>query len=385
MTRRHRRGRRPALVAALTGFIRSYVVMTEAQTLVVALWVIHTHCVEAFQQTPYLAVTSPEKQCGKSRLMEILNLLVARPWPAVLPSEAVLYRHVSATRPTLLFDEVDTVFKGLNDRYEGHRAILNAGHRKGTLVPRCFGPNQEVVHFQVFCPKVLAGIGGLPDTVADRSIPIRLLRKKPTEKVRRLSTREAEAEAAPLKKRVEKWVSKHRAGLGRAWPEMPDELSDRMREGCEPLVEIADALRIGKAARAALVEVLAAERVDSPESNRLRLLADLREIFLRADRKHGHRVEAIKTTDLLADLWAIDDAPWATYFGRGVDARDLARLLREYEIKPVPFRRKKAERMAGTGDVAKGYRRRGLEDAWQRYLPQPSNRSNRTGGKRGTK
>jgi len=372
-----RRRTKPTLPAALTTFLRSYVVMSEAQTLIVALWVIHTHCVEVFQQTPYLAVTSAEKQCGKSRLMELLGLLVARPWPAVMPSEAVLYRHVTATLPTLLFDEVDTVFKGLSDRYEGHRAILNAGHRKGALVPRCFGPNQEVVHFRVFCPKVLAGIGVLPDTVADRSIPIRLLRKKPEEKVRRLSLRTAEAEAAPLKERVERWVGEHRDLLGTDWPEMPEPLSDRMQEGCEPLVEIADRLDVGGAARAALVEVLTADRVDSPESHRLRLLTDLHQIFLRADRKRGSRVKGMKTTELLRRLEEIDDAPWATYFGRGLGSRDLAALLREYGIKPKALRLRRSERTSGSESVAKGYRRDDLEDAWKRYLVKPSNRGNR--------
>lgn len=75
-----------ALVNDVRRFVRRYVVMTNEQLLVVTLWVVHTHCVEAFEQTPYLAVTSPEKQCGKSRLLETTELLVAQPWQTVLPS-----------------------------------------------------------------------------------------------------------------------------------------------------------------------------------------------------------------------------------------------------------------------------------------------------------
>ncbi len=97
--------RKSVLVFELMAFVRTYVVMTRAQLLIVALWIIHTFCIEAFEQTPYLSVTSPEKQCGKTRFLETLEVLVARPWLAILPSEAVLYRTIDQRVPTLLLDE----------------------------------------------------------------------------------------------------------------------------------------------------------------------------------------------------------------------------------------------------------------------------------------
>jgi hypothetical protein len=289
----------------LARFLRSYVVMTDAQTQVVALWVIHTHCFGVFQQTPYLSVTSPEKGCGKSRLLEALHLLVSNPWMAITPSEAVLYRYVHFKRPTLLLDEVDTIFNlqsKASGRYEGHRAILNAGHRRGSRVPRCVGQDQEIQEFAVFCPKVLAGIGSLPDTVADRAVPIRLERKKPDEKVCRWRRREVEPVANGLREEIETWVDDNRVDLGDAQPTMPDELSDRMQEGCEPLVAIADALGHGDAARAALVELLSGDRLDDQESLRLRLLADIRIVFDKRERKQKKQVRGMGTTDLLAAL-----------------------------------------------------------------------------------
>lgn len=53
------------LVADLKSFIRQYVVMADEKVLVVALWIIYTHCFEEFEQTPYLAITSPEKQLSR--------------------------------------------------------------------------------------------------------------------------------------------------------------------------------------------------------------------------------------------------------------------------------------------------------------------------------
>jgi hypothetical protein len=53
-----------SLVDDLMDFIGRFVVMSDDQRLIVALWVIHTHCLDAFEQTPYLAVTSPEKSAA---------------------------------------------------------------------------------------------------------------------------------------------------------------------------------------------------------------------------------------------------------------------------------------------------------------------------------
>ena len=86
---------------------------------------------------------SPEKQCGKTRLLDVLELVVARPWRAIMPSEAVLFRKIDAVTPTLLLDEADAIFDKSNGTTEPLRALLNAGNRRGTSVPRCVGPRQS--------------------------------------------------------------------------------------------------------------------------------------------------------------------------------------------------------------------------------------------------
>ncbi len=349
------------LVNQLRRFIRRYVVMSDEQLLVVALWAIHTYAVEAFEQTPYLAVTSPERQCGKSRLLETLAEVVCKPWAVVLPSEAVVFRTVDRRKPTLMLDEVDAIFNPRTaDRYEGLRALLNNGHRRGMPVPRCVGTSQSLVEFDPFCPKVLAGIGTLPDTVADRSVPIRLQRRRKNERVKRFFRRDATQVAEPLRTNAQAWAEQHKDQLAEARPEMPNELSDRMQEGCESLVAIADACGCGKAARAALVGLLAAERLDDQETMRLRLLRDLRTVWQTRERKRGNRLRAIATSRLLSDLCAMDEAPWGSYYGHKMEARDLASLLHHYGIRSTTIR--------NSGTVAKGYKRDDLYEAWQRYL-----------------
>jgi hypothetical protein len=354
----------PSILNALTDLIRRYVVMTDEQLLVTAIWVVQTHCIDSFEQTPYLAVVSPEKQCGKSRLLEVLELLVRKPWMAIVPSEAVVFRRIHSSTPTLLLDEVDTIFKqSMADRYEGLRAILNAGHRRGSKVPRCVGPDQEIEEFNVFCPKVLAGIGPcLPETVADRSIPIHLKRRSGNEPVERFRRRDVVPTADDLRKRIERWAKAHKESLRDARPTLPDELSDRAQEGCEGLVAIANALGVGEPLRAALVVLLTEERADDQESIRLRLLRDVQAVFVEKEARLGRRVTSVSTEELLKRLDEMDEAPWASYCGRGIEARDLAQILAHYDVRSTTIRIK------GQDKPRKGYKQDDLHDAWSRYL-----------------
>lgn len=344
------------LLGDVARFVRRFVVMAPAQLVATSLWVIHTHAVGAAEQTPYLVITSPEKQCGKTRLIEVLELLVARPWHTVLPSEAVIYRRIHAERPTLLLDEVDTIFNPRSaDKHEGLRALINAGNRRGVTVPRCLNGGEKLVHFRVYSAKALAGIGTLPDTITDRSIPIRMKRRARDERVERLRRRDVEPEAEALVERIEAWATKNAGRLERARPTSPEELSDRMQDASEPLLAIAD--RLGKPwppiAREAIVSLCVGDRDDDASSMRLRLLTDVRAVF----EERGRRL--MTTDDLLGGLFAIPEAPWATYYGRMLEPRDVAALLRHYGVRPRNVR---------VGDeIRKGYRRDELEDAWRRY------------------
>ena len=119
-------------------FLKTYVVFSSgAEPVAIAFWIAHTWIFDAFDYTPYLHIWSPEKRCGKTRLLDCLELLVAKPWRAVSPTEAVLYRKIENDQPTLLLDEVDTVFSGSRDeRKEPLRALLNAGFERKAKVPR---------------------------------------------------------------------------------------------------------------------------------------------------------------------------------------------------------------------------------------------------------
>jgi Protein of unknown function (DUF3631) len=222
------------------GFIRRFVVLDDAQADAVTLWAAHTHVFDAFGCTPYLAITSPEKRSGKTRLLEVLELLVREPLQTANISDAALFRVIDKKSPALLMDEVDAVFK--SREREELRGLLNAGYRKGAVAHRMGGKsNRSLETFKVFCPKAFAGIGNcLPDTIVDRAIRIRLKRRTRAEPVERFRLREVEPTGHMLRDRLADWLEPQHDYLVSSRPQLPGELDDRAQDVWEPLLAIAD-------------------------------------------------------------------------------------------------------------------------------------------------
>src|SRR5215216_1207340 len=347
------------LLVNLIGFIRRFVALSDAQGDIVALWAVHTHALDAADCTGYLSITSAEKRSGKTRLLEVLALLVALAWLTGRVTPAVLVRKVAAETPTLLLDESDAAFKGDREYAETLRAVLNSGFRRGGVASLCVGQGANLSYqdFAVFGPKAIAGIGKLPDTVADRSIPIELRRRRPGEVVERFRLRKAGPEALPLQRAAAAWAEANVTTLAEAEPELPDELDDRAQDIIEPLLAIADEAggEWPERARRAAVELLSGEGREDSDSLGVRLLKDLRAVF------EEERADRLATGALLAKLHKMEEAPWASLRGEPLDARGLARFLKPYGVKP--------EQLRINEDKVRGYRRASFEDTWSRYVP----------------
>ncbi|MDK1475406.1 DUF3631 domain-containing protein [Streptomyces sp. 549] len=345
---------------------------TQAAYVAVALWDAHAHLLDCFDSTPRLAFLSPEPGSGKSRALEIVETLVPHPMVAVNASAAALFRAVSGTdgRPTILFDEIDTVFGPKAGENEELRGFLNAGHRRSGVTYRCVGDGstQNVVAFPSYCAVAMAGLGSLPDTILTRSVIIRMRRRAPNERVEPFRQRLHEGEGNTLRDRLAAWANTVRTGLEGAWPTMPEGVTDRPADVWEPLLAVADAA--GGAwparARAACVELVTAAKEDDRTSLGIRLLTDLRDhVFCGADR--------MPTAVILECLNAMDEAPWPDMGGKPMTPRALSRLLGEYvtgdnkAIKPRPIRT--------AAGVPRGYYAEDLADAWTRYCPPPPEKS----------
>ena len=173
--------------------------------------------------------------------------------------------------------------------------------------------------------------------------------------------RDVKPQAEALKEQMQAWADEHAEEVGNARPEMPDQISDRMQEGCESLIAIADIEGVGKAARGALVKLLTGERFDRQDVMRKRLLRDLKRVWEALEQEHDRRIPAARTQTLLLGLQQIEDAIWAErYYGHSLEATDLASLLAHYELRPT--------RIKFEGKVWKGYRRDPLWNVFERYL-----------------
>lgn len=167
-------------------FLRRFVAYpSEAARVAAVLWVGHAHLLDCFESTPRLAHLSPEPGSGKTRALEALEPLVPRPLHAINATPAALFRSVSddAGTPTILFDEIDTVFGPKAKDNEEVRGMLNAGHRRGATPCAASARYRPPTEFPAYCAVALAGLGDMPDTIMSRSVVIRMRRRSPTEKV----------------------------------------------------------------------------------------------------------------------------------------------------------------------------------------------------------
>jgi hypothetical protein len=348
------------LLDELRSKIGKYVVLPSEEALTaVTLWVAATHIQTALQHAPRLAVMSPTKGCGKSRVLDVLYETVHDPMMTVNTSPAVIFRTIGKIPPTLLVDEADTIFspKASGDS-EILRGLLNAGHQRNRPAWRISGPEHKPTPFPTFAMAAIAGIGDLPDTITDRSVVLRMQKRKPGEKVAPFRSRYAAPELNALRDRLAAWLGPLRSTAARMVPAMPVE--DRAADTWEPLVIIAD-LAGGHwpdKARAACLAMTRHEAVqDEQTSLKTRLLRDIHRVFERANNP-----EALPTLDLVAALIQDADAPWAEHGAKGLNAYHLGNLLRDFGIGPANYR-------FDQGRQAKAYLRNRFLDAWARHCP----------------
>jgi hypothetical protein len=332
----------------------------------------HTWAFSSAHATPYLFVKSPQRRSGKTRLLEVLELVCRGAMRAASVSEAGLFQAVEAWRPTFLLDEIDAMFTSRSERAEAVRGILNAGNRPNSFVVRGTQDGTPA-KFDTFCPKVLAGIdtGKLPDTIKDRSIVIGLERKLRSESVARLRERELRESLDDLRAQLENWAAEHAEALAAFQITEPiREIDDRLEEAWEPLLAVAEVAGGDWPERGRRAAVALSASDAGAEDRGQLLLCALKAMFTD---------DAMFTADICSKLNFDDELPFGgDRKGAGIDGRGLAALLKPYGIKPANVRIEDKPQ-------AKGYERTQFAGAWERYADtdpavDPSQASQRLSG-----
>ena len=215
----------------------------------VTLWAAHAHMRDekgtlVFRATPRLYLLQLEPGSGKSKVLELLNMLCPATYGLTLePTPAGLMHTIGSEHATVFIDEGDVMF-GAGQRKSAVRAIINGGYeRHGTML---HGKGSKATRVPVFGALALAGLDVLEKATGDtltallsRGVRIRMKKAGKNDRPGKV-TRVTEGQGAKLRDWLEAWASQVRDDLTDYQPKMPEEVDGRPEQIWEPLVAIGD-------------------------------------------------------------------------------------------------------------------------------------------------
>ncbi|WP_456953117.1 DUF3631 domain-containing protein [Lysobacter sp. HA35] len=332
--------------------MRRYVVADACTLRAAVLWCAMTWFVAHATVLPIALITAPERECGKTTLLDVMGRFAFRALLAANISSAALFRCVEAWSPTLMIDEADAFLR----ESEELRGIVNSGHTlQSAKVVRTVevNGNHEPRVFPTFCPRAIATIGRQHGTIESRSIVLGLRRALPGEVAERLRHADP-AVFVDVQRKLARWARDDGLAFAKARPTLQG-LSNRDADNVEPLLALAD-LAGGdwpRLARDALLAITGNVRA-TPSVNE-ELLADVRAVFA------ANGVDRLSSEGLVEALTADVEGRWATLNnGRPITPRQLSQRLQTFKVAPKTVRI--GER------TLRGYLAVQFADAFRRYL-----------------
>jgi len=363
-------------------FLSRFIVLPkESDYFLITLWIAHTYFTDILTTTPRLGFLSPEYGCGKSRCLEVIHSLSFESVSLDYTTRAFLMRKTDQIRqkynrpPTLLIDEVDTVWNGSknSDASEALRAIVNSGYRQGATygvveeVTRNIGgktvKKREPVDFEVFAPLAYAGKGDrAPQSVKSRSIEIRLQKRTASELIEDFQTKAVKSEAEGLKEWLGDWADAKRVEVEWENVTLPRELIDRDRELLLPLYAVAQVGGWGEEFLQ-VADTFHNQKENEETPNERKILSDCLEVF-----HYQGSSDRITSKELIKGLNALEDGDYKHWNReRGITNKTLSKTLRLYGIESQDIR---------FGEkIIKGYYRQPFEVAVARYIQEESSSS----------
>ena len=299
-----------------------------------AFWIVQTYCYECFYYCGYLALRSATPGCGKTRLLSLISLFAkGRPDIMANPTAAVLFR---LGQQVMILDEIDKLRNVDKDTHGDILAVLDSGFQCNGTVYRCVGKNHEVKKFPVYCPKAIAGIELLADTLADRCFSIQMRRSDRS--MPRLKVRKLEHEASLIRQQLEEWAAQNTDLVLESYEGLSEVAAlagydHRFQDLCEPLLilsHIADEERGDMHERGithrllAGIKAAAVRRQPTGREEQLHAFLDIAEEHL-----SGVSEVFVRTASLIESCADRDEVSWIE------TGRKLANFLKSFEISSV--------------------------------------------------
>ncbi len=341
----------PDLLVTLAELFREELRTSAVNASTLALWTLHTWCLEWAPSSPRLALVSAVPNAGKSTVLALLGALVPRPLPLAHARESQLLTLIDQVHPTLLLDDAERW------AIEGGRVqdLLIAGHARGAQYLSTVDWGLEPPLRSCFTPCAFSMMGAPPPEMARRSIVIALSPALAGEYA------EPEGELSPewlaeQRRKCARWAQDHGPEAMAQTPAPPPGFSLAKMSTWRPLLAIAQAA--GEAWRERGSEAALALGGDESEGELAReLLEDIRMALGEAER--------ISSDALVKALTAKQERPWRRIVGgRALDARGLAKALAPFGIRPRVLRTEE-----GSG-FARGYVAADFSDAFARHLEE---------------
>lgn len=337
-------------VKQIETFINKYATLArDYYTLPLALWIIATHLWVEFDCIPYLVITAFVKRAGKTRLMELAQMISANGRTFSPDSPAAMFRALTpeagGTQPTMFIDEAEK----LNQEQHPAREFLNKGYKRGQTITRWVGG--EVTDFECYGPKAFVLIGDVYDTLRDRAMIVTMRRRTPVESAQadkfRLST--VEPEGAALREAISEMAEENKTAISAAYAQLGNLsfLTDRDEELWSCLFAIASVICPGRMDELIKAAVDMATEKTAPRQNFRDLLdveekkaddADAQVLLLRDMLALVDGQKHITSADLIERLKQIPTSPWRTFRGVGLNAQMVGYLLDNLKIQSKPIR-----------------------------------------------
>jgi hypothetical protein len=341
------------LLQAIFTEVQRFVYIDDRDYIVGCLWILLAYVWDVFYKLPILRLKSPVKGCGKSTMLDVLEVFVVKPLLTVSVTPAGLYRLIEKYHPCVLIDEADSYGKDDDEL----RNIVNGGYERDRPVIRVNKETLEPQIFATFGCKVLASIGSLHETIEDRSVIIDMKRKAPNIKLEELCDVD-HTRFIELRRKIQRWADDNRETLKTTKIARPEALSDRPWNKWRPLLTIAAVVggHWPESCKDAAIGI--SSEADEELTIVTEILSRIRTLF----RVKGD--EFLSSDDIINSLNSDKEAPWADWQKgdvKGITVEKMSRYLKRFKIK--------SDRPQIENKRVRGYWLESFQDTFASYLP----------------